>query len=61
MAALEPLSPAELGQFVAEGFVVRRGLVPPERCAMVRDALWEHGHHHMRRDNPCVFLPARLL
>ena len=34
------LSPAELRQFVADGFVVKHGLVSPELCAAARDKLW---------------------
>ena len=52
MEGQQPLSAEELLHFKREGFVLRRGLLPPARCAEVRDALWEHGHHHMWRDDP---------
>lgn len=35
------LSAAELQQFVADGFVVKHGLVSAELCAAARDRLWE--------------------
>ena len=35
------LSPAELRQFVMDGFVVKRGLISADLCAAARDKLWE--------------------
>ena len=62
MAAPELLlSRAELEHFVQEGYCVRRALLPAERCAEVRDALWAHGHHHLRRDDPCASPPPPAL
>eukprot|EP01045_Picozoa_sp_COSAG04_P017032 COSAG04_NODE_1476_length_6578_cov_2.265010_6_plen_42_part_00 len=34
------LSPAELRQFVADGFIVKHGLVSADLCAAARDKLW---------------------
>lgn len=38
------LSPAELRQFVVDGFVVKRGLISTDLCAAARDKLWEANH-----------------
>jgi hypothetical protein len=47
------LSPAELSQFVTEGYVTCPALLPPELCAAARDRLWAvNTLPRLRRDSP---------
>eukprot|EP01051_Picozoa_sp_SAG22_P016007 SAG22_NODE_2181_length_2877_cov_2.137509_2_plen_255_part_00 len=50
---LPPLTAEEVQSFVAEGFLVKRGVLDPRRCAQARDRLWAgNTSASLRREDP---------
>ncbi len=55
--AVEPLTSAEIAQFVREGFLVKRRVLDPELCRWARDRFWESNlAPSLRRDDPGTWL-----
>ena len=52
-----PLTPAEIAHFLQEGFLVKRGVLHPEQCAVARNRLWASNRSKkLRRDDAATWI-----
>jgi len=54
---IPPLTPAEIAHFLQEGFLVKRGVLHPEQCAVARNRLWASNRSKkLRRDDAATWI-----